>query len=100
MPTAPEFLKDFPELCFPESRTAPLHPREVAARLGATTNQVYRLEEQGAFTGVLNIAAPKNKTERRCIRIPVSAYYDYMRSIFTEGWRPRHKPDPKQPELF
>lgn len=93
-----DILDDYPELRFPAERTT-VSPGEIARRWGCTPEHVFEQIDTGELK-VLNLTGFGNKTNRQCVRIPVSSYHAVTRDRLRDDWRPPSRPDPKQPELF
>ena len=97
MPAAADLLDAYPELRFPAARGA-VQPREVAVKWGVTTAHVYELLDDGTLAA-LDMTGRGNKSERQCLRIPVSSYYALTRERLKVGWRPAPPTDARQQEL-
>lgn len=92
-----DILDDYPELKFPAGRGA-ASPAEIARKWGVTIPHVIELLDDGRLAA-LDMTGVGNKTDRQCMRIPLSAYYAETRARLKGNWRPPHRPDPKQPDL-
>ena len=64
-----------PSLDFP-GRTA-LYPHECASRLGCTNDHIYDLIEEGLLKAI-DISGGNNLTNRRCVRVPIEAWRDFL----------------------
>lgn len=71
----------YASLDFAEGRTA-LYLHEVAAKLGITLKHVSDLVEEGKLDAI-NLASPGNKTGRRCLRIPIESYRQFVSAALT-----------------
>lgn len=64
-----------PAMDFP-GRTS-LKPHECARSIGCHVDHIYDLVEEGILKGV-DIAGGGNRTDRRCLRIPVEAWRQFI----------------------
>jgi excisionase family DNA binding protein len=68
---------EFPSLAFDRDRKA-LMPAEVASRLNVSVEHVYDLIAEGKMRGV-NVTGANNLSDRRTLRVPVEAYYAFIK---------------------
>lgn len=65
----------FPSLDFPGRTTLMVH--EIASRVGVTTRHIIDLVDEGRITAI-NLSGGANKSDRRCLRIPLESYRDFI----------------------
>lgn len=98
MPAETDILDRFPELRFPQNRGA-VTVSEIAEKWAVSDEHVVELLDTGELHPLF-LTGLGNKTSRKCIRIPVSSYYEVTRDRLRHDWVPPHRPDKRQPELF
>ena len=64
-----------PPLDFPGRTT--IRPHEAAAAIGCHVDHIYDLADEGVLKAV-NISGGNNLTDRRCLRIPVEAWRQFL----------------------
>jgi len=62
-----------------------LRTQQVAEKLGITLQHVLDLIEEGKLTA-LNLSGGGNRTDRRCLRIPIESYRNYVLACLTSPY--------------